>query len=151
MFAPSPRDIETRILNLGRYSPELLPSCIVSVQFRCEGCSFGDKDLCILLQDTDFLRLLRWKILNLSKLTDNDISDDLVISLIEVIESQGSALHVDKILGLLLHQKPQLRINLAQIKSALTSNPELFQETDANVFFLNSVGEESRSMNVEED
>lgn len=151
MFILSPRDIETRILNYARYSPALLPSCMVSLQFRCEGCSLGDKDLCILLQDTDFLSLLRWKILNLSKLADNDIPDDLVISLIEVFESQGSALHVDKILGLLLRQKPQLKTNLTQIKIALKSNPELFQETDTNVFFLNSGGEESQAVNIEGD
>jgi len=124
---------------------------MVSPQFHCEGCSLGEKDLCILLQDADFLSLLRWKILNLSKLADNDISDDLVISLIEVFESQGSALHIDKILALMQRQKPHLKTNLAQIKIALKSNPELFQETDISVFFLNSSGEESQAVNIEED
>ena len=139
MFSFNPRDIEAKILHFARYSPELLPSCMVSLQFRCEGCSLGDQGSCILLQETDFLSLLRWKILNLSRLTENDISDDLVVALVEVFESQGSALHVDKVLSLLLRQKPQLIISLSQLKSVLKSNSAFFKETDANVFVLNSV------------
>ncbi len=149
MFSFNPRDIEAKILHFARYSPELLPSCMVSPQFRCEGCGLGDQGSCILLQDTDFLSLLRWKILNLSKLTENDISDDLVVALVEVFESQGSALHVDKVLSLLLRQKPQLRISLSQLKSALKSNSAFFKETDANVFTLNSDAPEEHEAQTE--
>jgi len=88
--------------------------------------------------DVDFLSLLRWKILNLSGLPENDISDDLVVDLVEVFESQGSALHVDKVLSLLLRQKPQQKINLSQLKNTLRNNPALFKENNVNVFTLNS-------------
>lgn len=149
MFSFNPRDIEAKILHFARYSPELLPSCMVSPQFRCEGCGLGDQSSCILLQETDFLSLLRWKILNLSRLTENDISDDLVVALVEVFESQGSALHVDKVLSLLLRQNPQLRISLSQLKSALKSNPAFFEETDANVFTLNTDAPEEHEAQTE--
>ncbi len=150
MFILSPKDIEIRILNDARESTGLLPSCMVSRQFNCEGCSLSERDLCVLQQDTDFLSLLRWKVSNLSKLVDYDTSDDLVISIIEVFESQGSALHVDKVLGLLLRQKPQLKINLSQIKKALKSNPEIFQEKDDNVYFLNRDEEGTQVSGIEE-
>jgi len=149
MFILSPKDIEIRILNDARESPGSLPPCMVSRQFSCEGCSLSEKDLCILQQDADFLSLLRWKISNLSKLADDDISDDVVISIIEVFESQGSALHVDKVLGLLLRQKPQLRINLTQIKKTLKSNPEIFQEKDTNVYFLSNDEEGTQVSSIE--
>ena len=140
MFALRPKAIETRILHLARYSPELLPSCVVSLQFNCEGCEFGDQGSCILLQEKDFISLLRWKISNLSRLVENDISDDLIVALVEVFESQGSALHRDKVHSLLLRQKPQLGVSLShsELKSVLKGNPLLFREIGANVFVLNT-------------
>ena len=149
MFVPSPRAIETRILHLARYSPELLPSCVVSLQFSCEGCELGDQGSCILLQEKDFLSQLRWKILNLSRLVENDVSDDLIIALVEVFESQGSALHIDKVLSLLLRQKPQLGVNLSQLKSALKGNPSFYKETDANVFVLSTETTEEHEVQTE--
>lgn len=138
MFVTNPREIEAKILNLARYFPERLPPCMVSQRFRCGRCELGDRSSCILLMDVDFLSLLRWKILNLSGLPENDISDDLVVDLVEVFESQGSALHVDKVLSLLLRQKPQQKINLSQLKNTLRNNPALFKENNVNVFTLNS-------------
>ena len=142
MFRLNPKHIETRVLHLARYLPELLPACIDSIQFHCDNCSVGDEDTCILVQDPDFLSLLRWKVLNLSRLPENAVSEDLVMLLLQVFESQGSALHVDKILGLLQRQNPDLKIISAQVRSVLKDNPEFFEEIDANVFVLNSdVGE----------
>jgi hypothetical protein len=149
MLSFSPREIETKILHFARFSPELLPSCMVSRQFRCEGCGLGDQGSCILLQEKEFLSLLRWKISNLSRLIENDVTDDLVVALVEVFESQGSALHMDKVLGLLLRQKPHLEVSLSQLKSALKGNPAFFKETDANVFVLSPDATEEHEAQTE--
>ncbi len=151
MFSLNPRDIEARILHFARCEPERLPSCMTSRQLNCEGCRLGDQSSCVLLQDTDFLSLLRWKILNLTRLIEPDITDDLVISLVEVFESQGSALHIDKILSLLIRQKQQQRIDLAQLKSTLKHNPEFFKETNTNVFILNSEEREEYERQTEQN
>ena len=103
----------------------------------------------MLLLDADFLSLLRWKVLNPSGFVEDDITDDLVVDLVEVFESQGSALHVDKVLSLLLRQKPQLKISLSQLKNALRNNPAIFKENDVNVFTLNSDTTEENDMEPE--
>jgi len=138
MISFDSRGLEARILSLARYSPELLPPCFDSLEFQCETCWIDDKDTCILLHDPDFLSLLRWKVSNLSRVAENVELDDLVVVLLEVFESQGSALHVDKILGLLRRQNTELKMGSAQLKRVLKDNPELFKEMDANVFLLNS-------------
>ena len=141
MFILSPKQIEIRILKYARESPDLLPSCMISRDFICKRCSLGENNNCILQIDGDFLSLLRWKISNLTKLADYDIPDNLSASIIEIFDSQGSALHVDKILSLFLRQNHPSRVNLTQIKKVLKSNPHIFKEKYTDVYYLNTVDE----------
>jgi len=64
--------------------------------------------------------------------------DEIIMNMIQVFESQGSALHVDKIMSLLRRQTSDLKISDASIKKVLKGNPEIFKEMDSNVFMLNS-------------
>ncbi|OQC18258.1 MAG: hypothetical protein BWX72_00142 [Firmicutes bacterium ADurb.Bin080] len=150
MFSCNPRGIEAEIMYFARHSPELLPSCMVYQKFSCIDCQYGNKESCILLKDSDFLSLLRWKVVNLSKIAKNeDVSDDIVICIIDVFESHGSALHVDKVLGLLLRQNSHLKINIAQLKKILKNNPTIFKDNDNNIFTLNF--EETRTYEDEQN
>ena len=137
MFSINPKNIEARILNLARYSAEQLPPCFYSLRFQCMNCSIGNEDTCILAHNPDFLSLLRWKVSNLPRFAEEDISVDLVMFLLQVFQSQGSALHLDKVLALLRRQNPELVIDSIKVKRVLKDNPELFKEIRANVFEFN--------------
>lgn len=133
-FDTNPKTIEARIMSLARYHPGYLPACLVSAQFFCEDCSIDDEHSCLLLHNPDFLSLLRWRVLNLSRQTQDVTSDDLLLDLMAVFESQGSALHIDKILALLHQQNPELEIDLNQLRRALRAYSPFFEERGAGVF-----------------
>ena len=136
LLVPSPKSTERRILMLALNCRGGLPSCMISQQFGCQGCEVGEGDSCILLQEPELLSLLRWRIVNLPRLIEDDVSYDLVLALVEVFESQGSALHIEKAYSLLLRERPDLEIDLQQLKRTLSSNSQLFRQTDTNVFDL---------------
>jgi hypothetical protein len=136
MFGFSPKKIEAYVLSLAKYSPELLPPCIDSKQFDCDHCAIGDRNSCVVVLNEDFLSLLRWKVSHLSNLTEEDHADELLMNLVEVFESQGSALHLDKILSLMKKQNSNLNISVTHLRKMLKDNAEFFNETDPNVFVL---------------
>lgn len=104
-------------------------------QFGCDGCELGDEGSCVILLDPQFLSLLRWKLSHLTTLAA-DLSHDLVPALAELLESRGSALHVDKIYSLLQRENPELAIDLSQLRNTLRNNARVFRETNTDVFVL---------------